>query len=107
VAEHDFGIGPVTISLGVCSAGAEYDRDALLAAADAALYEAKAAGRNRVRVRRLDAPDPDHAVDRRTASTPARSTAPRSRCPAEAAPAAASRLRGAPGERGSARPGGA
>jgi diguanylate cyclase (GGDEF)-like protein len=56
VAEHDFGVGPVTISLGVCSTGSEYDRDALVAAADVALYEAKAAGRDRVRARGPHAP---------------------------------------------------
>lgn len=39
---------PVTLSLGVASAAREADGLALIAAADAALYQAKAAGRNRV-----------------------------------------------------------
>ncbi|HVL95092.1 MAG TPA: diguanylate cyclase [Solirubrobacteraceae bacterium] len=42
---------PITMSFGVASSGGGgFDYDAVLAAADAALYEAKAAGRNRVSV---------------------------------------------------------
>jgi len=41
---------PVTISLGLVSAGDGQDSEALLRAADTALYNAKAAGRNRVSV---------------------------------------------------------
>jgi diguanylate cyclase (GGDEF)-like protein len=38
----------VTVSLGVAATSGEHDADALVAAADARLYEAKRAGRNRV-----------------------------------------------------------
>lgn len=47
--------GPlVTVSIGVASAAAQRDLDGLLAAADLALYEAKAAGRNCARTAGLD-----------------------------------------------------
>jgi diguanylate cyclase (GGDEF)-like protein len=49
VAEHPIGELRVTVSLGVASAtGADVDFDRLCQDADAALYAAKAAGRNRV-----------------------------------------------------------
>jgi diguanylate cyclase (GGDEF)-like protein len=40
----------VTVSVGIASRERQRDSAALLAAADAALYEAKGAGRNRVRI---------------------------------------------------------
>ena len=48
------GILPVTISLGVATSGSEagWDADALVKAADAAMYRAKINGRNRVEVAR-------------------------------------------------------
>ncbi|KQV48588.1 hypothetical protein ASC95_21990 [Pelomonas sp. Root1217] len=49
VAEHDFGDGlRVTASFGVAAMNSERPLDQLFAAADTALYRAKAAGRNRV-----------------------------------------------------------
>ncbi|MGV0758702.1 diguanylate cyclase [Tistrella mobilis] len=53
IAHQDVPSGHVTISLGVASLpvadhGSHRDRDALISAADAALYAAKAAGRDRV-----------------------------------------------------------
>jgi diguanylate cyclase (GGDEF)-like protein len=47
---HEKEIGSVTISVGVAqrSPGSEFSCEHLLIAADAALYEAKRAGRNRV-----------------------------------------------------------
>ncbi len=49
VAEMPFGeVGVLSISVGVCSLADVADQDALMAGADAALYEAKNAGRDRV-----------------------------------------------------------
>ncbi|GHD59645.1 hypothetical protein GCM10017083_44300 [Thalassobaculum fulvum] len=49
VAAHVFdGVGPVTVSIGVGQAGPDETADAWLRRVDAALYEAKQRGRNRV-----------------------------------------------------------
>jgi diguanylate cyclase (GGDEF)-like protein len=53
LARQSFAGGPVTLSIGVAEFPANGDSgEALIAAADAALYEAKRAGRNRVAVAR-------------------------------------------------------
>jgi diguanylate cyclase (GGDEF)-like protein len=49
IADHEFPpVGHVTASFGVATCREDDDAASLLARADAALYEAKAAGRNRV-----------------------------------------------------------
>ena len=74
---------PVTISMGVAAArGEDVGYDELFRAADAALYEAKRAGRDRVVVDG-DASDVRLAVGRRAAARPERAPArPRRRGPA-------------------------
>lgn len=52
-------IGNVTVSIGVAHAGREVLLERLVARADAALYAAKRAGRNRVEIARDPEPDPD------------------------------------------------
>ncbi len=52
---------PITISLGVSDYTPEHDIDECIRRADLAMYEAKAAGRNRVRSRGTDAPPPEGA----------------------------------------------
>jgi diguanylate cyclase (GGDEF)-like protein len=51
--EHAGKVIPITISVGVAVARKVDDAQAFVAAADAAMYEAKRAGRNRVVVREL------------------------------------------------------
>lgn len=49
---------PVTVSMGVCACddpGTEYHQEAILAAADQAMYEAKQRGKNQIRLARLEA----------------------------------------------------
>ena len=46
--EHDGKVIPVTVSVGAAVEGKVDDAQAFIAAADAAMYEAKRAGRNRV-----------------------------------------------------------
>jgi len=50
IAQQDFGPSKLTLSLGVAATrrGEAFDYDSVFAAADAALYEAKRSGRNRV-----------------------------------------------------------
>jgi two-component system cell cycle response regulator len=69
---------PVTCSVGVAVAttGAEPDRDALLAAADRAMYQAKGAGRNRV-VMAGSVANPAAAAPLRAAARRAKAAAPR------------------------------
>jgi diguanylate cyclase (GGDEF)-like protein len=50
VAGHPAGGHGVTMSFGVASCGGGFDHEAVMQAADAALYEAKGAGRDRVSV---------------------------------------------------------
>lgn len=50
VAAHDFGCGPLTVSLGVATLRPGESGAALFARADAALYRAKQSGRNRAEV---------------------------------------------------------
>jgi diguanylate cyclase (GGDEF)-like protein len=60
---------PVSVSVGVCSAGAEdIDADALMRNADAALYRAKERGRNCFQVFAFD-PKPVHSASTVTAGT--------------------------------------
>ena len=64
IEETEFDVGaaapyPVTLSIGVAALGDGQSAEALVTAADEALYEAKAAGRNRVVV----AGDTQRALD--------------------------------------------